>query len=639
VVSAAVTVGVSLGATVVAHATTYGAPVSIGSGFSDPFGVAVDSSGDLFVVNSIFHGSVAELKPGADGFSDATQTTVASNFINPAGVAVDSSGDLFVAASGNNSVAELKPGPNGLSDATETTMAFDDPDGLAVDSSGDLFVAATGSNNVVEVTPGTDGLADATQTTIGSYNDVEGVAVDSSGDLFLTETGDGNLVELMPGQDGFSDATKYIIEGFDEPGSVAVDSSGHVFVTEYGNGIVAELTSGPDGLANATPTTIAGFEFPAGVAVDSSGDVFISVDEDNEVVELTPLQSQTISFPATAVTYGQADFSPATASSKLAVTYSDPSGQCAVDPDSQQLVQITGAGSCTITASQSGGSGYAAAKSVTQTFTIKPAVLSVNASDASTTYGQPPTLGYSLTGYVNGDNASTAGVSNTASCSVASGTSTNAGTYAGAISCTPGMLTDSSENYTFATGSAGTLTINKAPLTVNAPPSASAEYGNVPSSFTPTYQGFVYDDSVASLTTPATCTTTATDTSSPGVYPSSITCAGAVDPNYTISYGPAGTLTITKAGTQLAAAPAKAGLLSLTFSATLTRADNSADGIAGKTIAFALNGKTVCQGTTNSSGVASCKVVSIALGGAPASYTASFAGDADYLASSATGKP
>ena len=187
----------------------------------------------------------------------------------------------------------------------------------------------------------------------------------------------------------------------------------------------------------------------------------------------TVKNAQTISFPATAVTYGQTDFSPASASSSLAVSYGNTHGQCEVD--GQGLVQITGAGSCTVTASQPGNSAYLPAAPVTQTFTINPASLSVNAKDATTTYGQPPALSASLSGFVNGENASSAQVTGTANCTTAIPPSQDPGTYPGAITCAPGTL--SAPNYTFASGAAGTLTINQASQTISFPATA-VSYGH-----------------------------------------------------------------------------------------------------------------------------------------------------------------
>src|SRR5437763_15289565 len=69
--------------------------------------------------------------------------------------------------------------------------------------------------------------------------------------------------------------------------------------------------------------------------------------------------NQTINFGALATkTYGGADFTvSATASSNLAVSFAA-SGNCTVTGNS---VHLTGAGSCTITASQSGDANYNAA--------------------------------------------------------------------------------------------------------------------------------------------------------------------------------------------------------------------------------------------------------------------------------------
>src|ERR1035438_4762264 len=157
---------------------------------------------------------------------------------------------------------------------------------------------------------------------------------------------------------------------------------------------------------------------------------------------------QTISFAATGVTYGQADFSPASVNSPLSVSYSDSVGQCAID--GQGLVQITGAGSCTVTASQPGNQDYQAATPVTQTFPIAQAPLLVNANDATAQFGQTPTLGYSLAGFVNGEDATSAGVSGQPSCTATPG-SQDPGSYPGAINCAPGNL--SAANYTFTQGS------------------------------------------------------------------------------------------------------------------------------------------------------------------------------------------
>ena len=59
-------------------------------------------------------------------------------------------------------------------------------------------------------------------------------------------------------------------------------------------------------------------------------------------------------------------------------------------------------------------------------------------------------------------------------------------------------------------------------------------YGGTVPTIAASYSGFIGTDTAASLTTPPTCTTTATTASPVGTYPS--ICKGAVDPHYNITY-------------------------------------------------------------------------------------------------------
>ncbi|MGA7318061.1 MAG: choice-of-anchor D domain-containing protein, partial [Silvibacterium sp.] len=114
------------------------------------------------------------------------------------------------------------------------------------------------------------------------------------------------------------------------------------------------------------------------------------------------LNGQTITFASLPnVTYGVSPITlGATASSGLAVSYTV-TGPATV---SGSTLSITGAGSVTVTASQAGNADYAAATSVSQTFTVNKAALTVTASNVSLQFGQAiPTLGYTLGGFVNGD--------------------------------------------------------------------------------------------------------------------------------------------------------------------------------------------------------------------------------------------
>jgi hypothetical protein len=107
--------------------------------------------------------------------------------------------------------------------------------------------------------------------------------------------------------------------------------------------------------------------------------------------------------------------------------------------------------------------------------------------------------------------------------------------------------------------------------------------------------------------------------------------------------GSSATLTenVTRAASKLVAKPyvsVNPLTLRLTPSATLTTAAGVP--LPGRTVTFTAAGATICSGTTNSNGVATCtgsllrSLVHVALS---LGYTASFAGDADYLPASDRG--
>lgn len=173
----------------------------------------------------------------------------------------------------------------------------------------------------------------------------------------------------------------------------------------------------------------------------------------------------------------------------------------------------------------------------TGTLTIGKAPLTITANAASSVYGAPLAAANALTvtysGFVNSDNASSLTTQPTVD------NSAIAGSAAGSYVLTPGGA--ASNNYSFIYVN-GVYTISRAPLTITAD-SKTMTYGGTVPALTATYSGFVNGDAVGSLNPAPTITTTATSTSTAGSYP--ITAAGAVDPNYAITYV-AGTMTVGK---------------------------------------------------------------------------------------------
>ena len=245
---------------------------------------------------------------------------------------------------------------------------------------------------------------------------------------------------------------------------------------------------------------------------------------------------QTITFAALPEkTYGDADFGvSATASSGLTVAFSA-SGACTVTGTS---VHITGAGTCTLQASQAGDSTYSAASDVVRSVPIGKASLTVKADDKSRPYGAAdPALTATISGFVNGETLATSGVTGAAALTTSATGTSPAGTYP----ITAGVGTLAAANYAFIYAP-GVLTISTVQLTVTAR-SANRPYGAAnPDLSTPlNVTGFVGGETTAVLTTQPTCSASATAASPIGSYP--VTCSGAAATNYNFAYA-SGTLTI-----------------------------------------------------------------------------------------------
>ena len=167
---------------------------------------------------------------------------------------------------------------------------------------------------------------------------------------------------------------------------------------------------------------------------------------------------QTITFPPPAArTYGDAPFAlNATASSGLPVSYtSNTTTVCTISGNSVTLVA---AGSCSITASQTGNGSYNPATPVTQSFNINKANPTITVANSTFPYdGQS----HPATATATGVGGATVAGSFTFSYNPGdTNPPVNAGTYA--VTAT---FTSSDPNYTNGTGT-GSVTINKAAQTI-----------------------------------------------------------------------------------------------------------------------------------------------------------------------------
>ena len=303
--------------------------------FYGPSGVAIDNSNNLYVADTLNNtvrkisasGTVTTLAGFAGRTSSVDGAATAARFQDPYAMAADGSGNLYVADATDHSIRKItsngtvstlagKGGSYGSEDGTGSAARFKTPLGIAVDTGGNVYVADTGNSTVRKITAagvvstlagraGFEGSLDATGSA-ARFMSPYGITVDATGNLYVVESSAAvrkisaaGVVTTLAGTSGTNGFTNGIgtAARFSVPFDIAVDGAGNLYVSDHGNhavrlitpaGVVTTLAgSGTTGKVDGVGTA-ATFKFPSGIAADSSGNVFLA-DTDNQVVrKITP---------------------------------------------------------------------------------------------------------------------------------------------------------------------------------------------------------------------------------------------------------------------------------------------------------------------------------------------------------------
>ncbi|PYS47257.1 MAG: hypothetical protein DMF68_16520 [Acidobacteria bacterium] len=333
---------------------------------------------------------------------------------------------------------------------------------------------------------------------------------------------------------------------------------------------------------------------------------------------------QTIIFNAlTDKTFGDADFGvSATATSSLPVSFSA-TGNCTV---TGSTVHITGAGTCTITASQTGDINFNAALPVSRSFNISKA-------NQTITFG-------SLSNKTFGDanfNVSAAASSSLSVSFAASGQCTVTGStvhITGAGSCTITASQSGSSNFNAATNIPQSFQIAKANQTITFGALLDKSYGAADFNISATASSSLSVSFSASVQ----CTVTGTTVHITGAGSCKITASQAGDSNYNAAASVDQTFAIAKATTTTTVAssanPSNFGQ-SVTFTATVA----STAGIPTGTVQFKDGVDTIgaavnCVAATGNSCTAQVSTSGLTSG--THTITASYGGDTNFAISTGT---
>ena len=251
--------------------------VLFSSGLHYPAGVAVDSSGNVYIADN---SSSRVLKETLSG-GTYTQTIIGSGLSYPDGIAVDGSGNVYIADHNNGRVVKETLSA-GTYTQTIVSSGLSSPSGVAVDTSGNVYIADSNNNRILKEVPSGSTYTQSTINTSGLTNPV-GVTVDTSGNVYVTDTGHNRVLKETFSSGSYSQSV-IATTGLTAPLGLTVDGSGNVYIADQGNNrIVKETFSGS---TYTQSVVVTGLDGPYGVALDNSGNIYIGDQTSQRIFEV-----------------------------------------------------------------------------------------------------------------------------------------------------------------------------------------------------------------------------------------------------------------------------------------------------------------------------------------------------------------
>jgi sugar lactone lactonase YvrE len=250
---------------------------------NNPQGIGVDSFGNVYVAdtaNNMIREITVSTSPvsmivfaGQEtaGYVDATG--VAAQFSQPWGIAVDKSNNVYVGDTGNGVIRIISPSGAvttfagksygsaiTLTNGPASIASFNGTDGIALDNNGNFYVTETGYEDVRKITisGGTTMVSTLAGSGVAAFNNANGilaefnspigVAVDSSGNVYVADQNNQLIRKITPGGDVSTLAGQTSSHGssngqgsaasFYNPQGLAIDQNGILYVGDAQNNLI-----------------------------------------------------------------------------------------------------------------------------------------------------------------------------------------------------------------------------------------------------------------------------------------------------------------------------------------------------------------------------------------------------------------
>jgi hypothetical protein len=266
--------------------------LAVNAKLNTPTAIAVDGAGSLYIADfgnnvirkvdptghiSTFAGGGTG-SSGGDGLGDGGQATAAI-FSGPSDVAVDSTGNVYIADSLHGLVRQVDlsgkiwvvagGGPGGGSDslgdgASATSAVLSNPSGIALDAGGNLYISDTGHQMIRCVTAGVITAVAGVPNSQGYTGDggpalqaqlsnPRGIRLDAAGDVYIADSGNNVVREVLAGSgivitvagngnSGYSgDSGSPVLAQIATPVSIALDSAGTLLIADTAKNVLRQV--------------------------------------------------------------------------------------------------------------------------------------------------------------------------------------------------------------------------------------------------------------------------------------------------------------------------------------------------------------------------------------------------------------
>jgi streptogramin lyase len=255
----------------------------IGGGLTNPRWVAIDTLGNIWLTNA--NDSLSEFSSSGSAVSGSSGYT-GGGLNSPQGIALATGGQICAANNGANSLTKFAPTGTPNASSPFSGGGLNAPFGVAVSNSNIAWISNANDSLSEFATACVSALSGPSGFTGGGLNSPRGIAIDQSGHIWVANSGASSLSEFNSSGTAISSSSGYTGGGLVDPTQIAVDGLGNVWVSSPSGNRLSEFSNSGTAISGSSGYTGGGLGGPGGFGSDGSGDVWVPDFSINQVTEL-----------------------------------------------------------------------------------------------------------------------------------------------------------------------------------------------------------------------------------------------------------------------------------------------------------------------------------------------------------------